>query len=81
MITTTSTTNRNTKFKAIHGNQAKTTPLLLHNSEILQDSRIISFQGLKLEAQHTRKTRWTLSWVYKHSDVPYGKWRWLSLWL
>ena len=41
-----------------------------HNTEICPDSKIILFQGSKLENQHTRKTCRILSWVYKPSDNP-----------
>ena len=42
----------------------------IHNAEIRQDSKTILFRGSKLENQHTRKTRGTLSWVYKPSNNP-----------
>ena len=42
----------------------------IHKAEIHQDKRIILYEGLKLENQHTRKTLGTLSWVYKPSNYP-----------
>ena len=43
-------------------------PPHIHKAEICQDNRIILYEGVKLENQHTRKILGTLSWVYKPSD-------------
>ena len=40
----------------------------LHKARTRQDRRIILYEGLKLENQHTRKTLGTLSWIYKPSE-------------
>ena len=50
-----------------------------HNTEIVQDKRIILPKGSKLENQHTRITLGTLSRVYKPSNHPIVIGSWLSL--